>query len=628
MTDSRSAVKEQGPLDGRLVLGRYRVIRPLAKGGMGVVYLGRLEGAAGFSKPVVIKQVLSHLEAADAKVQFAREARILSELQHPGIVAVLDFGEESDSYVMVLEYVHGYHVGQWLRYTTLTDSHVSWEFAIYVALRVLEAIHYAHTRTDAEGKPRAIIHRDISPGNVLIDVHGNVRLVDFGIARASEESETKDGIVKGKLSYIAPEIYGSRQASVSSDVYGLGVVLYQLITGKNPFSGTHMSDTIARVLNQIPPLASSIRKDVPSELDDALARALAKDPGARFPSAQAFASALRRILPRDESDVAEEFRALIAHQFNGDLPELIGTARLSDLDSAWRESSSDPESERPLVTSGLPPGSLSDITATQVDIPGDEDSTRVGIAVEKELRRALALDRALSRSDSSPPLPPGASLHAGKVVANHEFKETQSRRSSSNKKLALFTIVGAGAIAAIAAGLVIKFGQSPTENQEPRYLLVERQSNTAASNAPGSPTSPSTPPSPTGTEPTSKPTTAPDTAQDASVTVNRPAQQGSSTTSSKSNPVSSLTQAFAKRQSAVQGCFVSHAGTLKGSPQVSIRFEVATSGAVNQATVSPAAVAGTSLGQCLKGVAQATRFPAQENAVAFSIPIVARVVGN
>ncbi len=109
MNSKANVANADNSLDGRLVLGRYRVIRPLAKGGMGVVYLGRLEGAAGFSKPVVIKQVLSHLHAADTKLQFAREARILSELQHPGIVAVLDFGEESGSYVMVLEYVHGYH---------------------------------------------------------------------------------------------------------------------------------------------------------------------------------------------------------------------------------------------------------------------------------------------------------------------------------------------------------------------------------------------------------------------------------------------------------------------------------------------------------------------------------------
>jgi serine/threonine-protein kinase len=254
-------------LIGKLVLGRYRVIQPLARGGMGMVYLGRIEGAAGFSKPVVIKRVLPHLTAeSESSEQFAREARILSNLQHPGIVGVLDFGEVNQAYVMVLEYVHGYHLGYWLRYVLKAQGRMSWELATLVIVRVLDALSYAHSFRRSDGTRAEVIHRDISPGNILLDVDGNVRLVDFGIARMADEAgeyRTQDGVVKGKLPFVPPEIYASQPPSVRSDIYTCGVVLYQLLTGRNPFSGRDMTDTISRVVHYTAPPVAAIREDVP-----------------------------------------------------------------------------------------------------------------------------------------------------------------------------------------------------------------------------------------------------------------------------------------------------------------------------------------------------------------------------
>jgi len=215
MTDSARGMA------GRLALGRYRVVRELARGGMGMLYLGRVEGAAGFSKPVVIKRVLSQAdEGKNARAQFIREARLLSELHHPNIVGVIDFGEEDDGYLMILEYVHGFHVGLWLRYVLEQGRKFHWEFAALIVIKVLAALHYAHNRIGPDGKKSPIIHRDVSPGNVLIDLQGSVRLLDFGIARAAddEEGKTQTGVVKGKLPFIAPEIYRSSDASPVSDV--------------------------------------------------------------------------------------------------------------------------------------------------------------------------------------------------------------------------------------------------------------------------------------------------------------------------------------------------------------------------------------------------------------------------
>lgn len=606
-------------LDGQLVLGRYRVIRPLAKGGMGVVHLGRLEGAAGFSKPVVIKQVLSHLEGEEVRAQFAREARILSELQHPGIVGVLDFGEESDSYVMVLEYVHGYHVGQWLRYTTSTKGEVSWEFATHVAVKVLEAIHYAHTRRDAEGQLRAIVHRDISPGNILIDLQGNVRLVDFGIARATGETETKDGVVKGKLSYIAPEIYGSGHPSVSSDLYAVGVVLYQLLTGKNPFTGAHMSDTIARVVGEVAPPVATKRQDTPEALDSALAKAMAKAPEDRYASAQEFAIALRKLLPRDETEISEEFQNLIRSQFTAALPDALKLPRLADLDAAWRESSHNPASERPLVVSSMPPSLSGEPTAmeTNLPVPGSDEATRVGVSTE--LQGALALDRAVFQGDRSQALP---EIQMPSQAPREGSAPTAGPVSRGGRKLALATILGAGLIAAAAAGAVLYFAQpKQSSDTKPRYLLVERESQ--ARSAQPQVTEPE---SATAAPPAASTLKQPAAAAAAKAASPPVAQTSSAKPRAAASPLTALTQAFAKRQSTVQHCFKTHAGAMKGSPQISIRFEVAANGAVTSAQVRPAGIASTSLGQCLKGVALATRFPPQKEQVAFSIPIVARVV--
>jgi serine/threonine protein kinase len=208
---------------GQQVLGRYRVVQRLAQGGMGVVYLGRLDGAAGFAKPVVIKRIISDAEDQQGSTaRFIREAQILSNLQHPGIVGVLDFGEEDERYSMVLEYVNGYDLGRWLKYLQLKAHKMHWEEAVFIILRVLDALAHAHGFRRSDGTSAEVLHRDISPGNVLLDVEGRVRLVDFGIARmdagTGEQFKTETGVLKGKLAYLAPELFAGMPPSPASDL--------------------------------------------------------------------------------------------------------------------------------------------------------------------------------------------------------------------------------------------------------------------------------------------------------------------------------------------------------------------------------------------------------------------------
>lgn len=584
MTDSQRA------LSGTVVLGRYRIVRELARGGMGMVYLGRIEGAAGFAKPVVIKRVLSHIDDEESvQAQFAREARLLSELRHPGIVGVIDFGQERDSYLMVLEYVHGYDLGHWLKYARETRGNLEWDFAVFAMTRVLAALHYAHTRPGPDGRARPIIHRDISPTNVLVDLQGNVHLLDFGIARSAEEPDeykTQEGIVKGKLPYIAPEMYQGIEASVASDIYAAGVSLYQLLSGKNPFSAKDMSTIVTRVLTHEPPPLSSMRDDVPADLDIVLSKAISKKAAERYASAEEFASALSSLFERSESEILADFRDSVAADFTGDLPDRLQIPALATLDAAWRESSPDPTRELPLQTSSRPPES--DKTAV-VRVPPDKMSDQT----VRELTTGKTL------ADIAPkvaaPTPGGTGV------------------GISTRAIILF-ILATALIAGGVAAAVVFFGKAPPPPVPQRYLLVERQSAPALATTVAPGVAPASSPASSSEPHVAPPATSPPQAAPPP-SAGRPASEAAQ-----------LTQAFAKRQGAVQSCFSSNAGQLEGSPQVSVHFKISATGAVQSATIAPAGLGGTTLGQCVLGVARGTQFPALGKDVAFSIPITARVV--
>ena len=198
-------------LVGLTVLGRYRIVQTLARGGMGAVYLGRTEGAEGFARPVVIKRVLPALMGDSEIAQlFVQEARILADLQHPNIVGVLDFGQQDDgTYVTVFEYVNGYSLAEWSRFLEQQRERLPIDAALHIVGRVLDALEHAHAFRRVDGKQVQVIHRDVSPSNVLLSDQGTVKLLDFGIAQVSgddtgddtdEDSERRG--TRGKFPYM------------------------------------------------------------------------------------------------------------------------------------------------------------------------------------------------------------------------------------------------------------------------------------------------------------------------------------------------------------------------------------------------------------------------------------------
>jgi serine/threonine protein kinase len=328
-------------LIGRVVLGRYRIVHRLASGGMGVVYLARSEGAQGFAKPMVIKRILPHLVGDQALVaMFAREARIMSNLSHPNIVGILDFAEDKGAYLMVLEYVNGFHLGRWHRYVRRTGGQFPVEPAIHIVISVLDALHYAHTLAAPDGQPLHIVHRDVSPGNVLVDVEGRCKLTDFGIARMRTDKTSAEDkrALKGTFSYMAPELLKMGEPGPQSDLYSCAVILHEILAGKNEFYAKDVAATAWRVLQHVPSPIEIFRSDVPPGLSDVLKRGLAKAPEDRYADALEFAHELRRVRGIAADDAARMLAEAAAKDFNNpEMAALLQVTDLATLDRKWRE---------------------------------------------------------------------------------------------------------------------------------------------------------------------------------------------------------------------------------------------------------------------------------------------------
>ena len=223
------------PLDNKLLLGRYRIVRLLGEGGMGTVHLARVEGAEGFTRPVVVKRMKRDLRVTeDGNRLFIREAKILSKLQHPGIVGISDFGIDDGAPTMVLEYVHGYTLSPWLIFREERKLPFPVDICLFVVRRILDALHYAHRFNTEEGNELEIVHRDVSPDNVLVSNKGYVHLLDFGIASIrgpQAQAATKTGEFRGKLCYAGPETVMGQVATPRSDQYSAAIVLLEMLTG-------------------------------------------------------------------------------------------------------------------------------------------------------------------------------------------------------------------------------------------------------------------------------------------------------------------------------------------------------------------------------------------------------------
>jgi serine/threonine protein kinase len=283
---------------------RYRVIERLASGGMAEVFLAENAGIEGFKKRVAIKRVLPHLSEKKKFIQmFLDEARLSAHLSHSNVAQVFDIGVGDNVYFIVMEYVDGADLKAVIEFMRNTSRPFPVESACFIAAKMCEGLSYAHELQGPDGQPLKIVHRDMSPPNVLITKYGEVKIVDFGLAKATSQLEKSEaGIIKGKFSYLSPEAATGNDVDQRTDIFAVGIILWEMLAGRRLFVAEGDYATV---------------KMVQAALEPILSRALARDPMARYPSARDLGRDLTRFLyklgrPVSAYDVAELVRGAMA----------------------------------------------------------------------------------------------------------------------------------------------------------------------------------------------------------------------------------------------------------------------------------------------------------------------------
>ena len=282
---------------GRM-LGKYHLIAEIARGGMGVVYLAMVQGPGGFSKLVVVKELKPELVEEPAFLtMFLDEARLAARLSHPNIVQTNEVGNDGDRYFMAMDYLDGRGLDQIRRRSKVAGFGLSVPMQLRVVCDMLTGLDYAHRMTDFDGSPLNIVHRDVSPQNVFVTFDGQVKLLDFGIAKASDSMyETHAGVVKGKVSYMSPEQGRGWKVDARADVFSAGVMLWEALTGKRMREGKNEQEKLWALVSNETPRASEVKPWVPPELDEICARAMAWNRDERYPTAGAMQQDLERYL--------------------------------------------------------------------------------------------------------------------------------------------------------------------------------------------------------------------------------------------------------------------------------------------------------------------------------------------
>ncbi|MBN2495419.1 MAG: serine/threonine protein kinase [Deltaproteobacteria bacterium] len=285
------------------LFGKYQLLKKIGTGGMAELFLARQAGIEGFEKLLVIKRILPHLAEAEQFIEmFLDEARLAAQLNHPNIVQIYDLGRVAGQYFIAMEYVNGVDLSRILKREHKRDGKVPITHAVKITSYVCEALAYAHARNDSRGRSLKLVHRDVSPQNVLVAFEGGVKLTDFGIAKASSRAaETKTGSLKGKYAYMSPEQCLGKGIDHRSDIFSVGILLYQLTTGTLPFTGESEFSAMNSIVNEPHPAPDLVREDIPASLVGILGKALAKKPEDRFPDSLAFQMSLEHVLMEEKA---------------------------------------------------------------------------------------------------------------------------------------------------------------------------------------------------------------------------------------------------------------------------------------------------------------------------------------
>jgi serine/threonine-protein kinase len=296
------------------VVGRYALYGEIASGGMATVHFGRLQGPVGFSRTVAIKRLHPQFAKDPEFVSmFLDEARLAARIQHPNVVATLDVVALEGELFLVMEYVQGESLARLIRNLRQLGARIPPRVVGSIMAGVLYGLHAAHEAKSERGQPLGIVHRDVSPQNILVGSDGVTRVLDFGVAKAAGRVQTtREGQIKGKLAYMAPEQIRGFPVDRRTDVYGAAVVLWEALTNRRLFDGEHEGIILHRVLEGEVHPPSRLQPDLPTALDMVVMRGLSRDPGYRFQSAREMAVALEDVMPMATSRAVGEWLEQIA----------------------------------------------------------------------------------------------------------------------------------------------------------------------------------------------------------------------------------------------------------------------------------------------------------------------------
>ena len=347
------------------VLGRYELLLPIAKGGMASVWAARLRGTRGFQKMVAIKTMLPGLvDDLHFERMFLDEASLASQVRHPHVIEILDLGEVDRILYLVMEWVDGEPLNIIMKYAA-TRGGIPLAIAVSITAQACRGLHAAHELRDENGTLVGLVHRDVSPQNVLLTYDGVVKVVDFGVAKATSRAsnDTEAGQLKGKIAYMSPEQLRGERIDRRTDVFAMGILLYMMTTGTHPFRGDDQSQTIRRISDDEPVTApSAIVPGYPAGLEAVVMQSLAKDASKRYPTANDMLIGLTRALPTSmrpstDEEVAEFLRALLPDRLekrkNAIKAALEAADRREAGKSGPRLADGDLPDEAPTVLEGL-----------------------------------------------------------------------------------------------------------------------------------------------------------------------------------------------------------------------------------------------------------------------------------
>jgi serine/threonine protein kinase len=546
-------------------IGKYEIVHRITCGGMAEIYLARASGIYGFEKYVVLKRILPQYAANDEFVRmFLKEARVAASLDHTNIAHVYDIGEVGGETFFTMEYLHGEDLRHISRDLDRRGLRLPLEHALEIVIGAASGLHFAHDKRGPDGRSLGIVHRDVSPANIVVTYDGGVKVVDFGIAKLAADPELSQRYaLKGKLAYMSPEQLHNLSVDRRSDLFALGIVLYEITTQVRLFKGATEVQTMKAVMEGVVPLPSTHVPGYPAALERIVLRALARSPEDRYQSA--------RELQLDLEAFVHEERIRLS------------PAALAE----WMEKTFGPKQE---IWHTLPPAQ-----------PAEP-------SVPKE---ATVRTKVVSRADVAA-MPDAAAVGASVPVDLTEPERPRRRLWVTTAALAVIA-VGATGVAIWQARGTSASDVRPAAGPvvlvaEQGHVAVEHGAAVAAASPPSAPTPGSAP-------------ARPPTVRAAPAAVPRPKRAADPSGATRGGGYSNT---FARRESDIRRCFLEHPSAAS-STEISLRFEVGQDGHVGSVAVLPPAIGASPLGACLAVVGKSTVFPKQAAPLTFRIPLTVQV---